>query len=331
MLCFVVLNVACSDKSGNCPNQFYGLAIGFVIVAGGYGGGVISGGCFNPAVAIGIDSSSVMGVEFKFFGMSMAYTGFEFLGALVASGMHRLVRPKEYGGEGGSMVSNLASEFLGTFYLVLTVCFNVYGGSPAGAWSIAASLMCMIYALGNVSGAHFNPAVTVAIVLSGRGLCDMGQACMYIVVQILGGITAAIIACFTFGRAHAFGPVGDSKWGQVAVAETIFTFVLCFVVLSVATTKEPSKDMFGLAIGSCVTVGGLAIGAISGGSLNPAVSFALDTANAIKGGSWMNCLVYSAFELAGACLAAGVFMVTHVSEYQKGSKLWRDRDYGSMA
>merc|ERR1719313_2252311 len=157
------------------------------------------------------------------------------------------------------------------------------------------------------------------------------SACMYIVVQILGGITAAIVAMLTIGRAHAFGPVGDSKWGQVAVAEMIFTFVLCFVVLSVATTKTPSKDMFGLAIGSCVTVGGLAIGGLSGGSLNPAVSFALDTANAIKGGGWMNCLVYSAFEIAGACLAAGVFFATHSSEYVKGTKLWGDQNYGSMA
>merc|ERR1719439_453 len=165
--------------------------------------------------------------------------------------------------------------------------------------------------------------------MSGRGAMagGVGQAGIYIVVQILGGITASIIACFTFGRAHAFGPVGDTKWGQVAVAETVFTFVLCFVVLSVATTKESSKDMFGLAIGSCVTVGGLAIGGLSGGSLNPAVSFGLDTANAFKGGGWMNCLVYTAFELAGACLAAGVFFVTHTSEYEKGTKLWRDRDY----
>merc|ERR1719389_188466 len=131
----------------------------------------------------------------------MAYMAFEFLGALVASGMHRVVRPQEYGGEGNSMVSNIASEFLGTFYLVLTVCFNVYGGSKCGAWSIAASLMCMIYALGNVSGAHFNPAVTVAIMMSGRGKMEGGilAACMYITVQILGGIAAAIAVCFTMG------------------------------------------------------------------------------------------------------------------------------------
>lgn len=334
MLCFVVLNVACSEKSGNCPNQFYGLAIGFVIVAGGYGAGLVSGGCFNPAVAIGIDTSSVMGEKFKFWGMSMAYTGFELLGALIASGMHRIVRPKEYGMDGNAMVSNLTSEFLGTFFLVTTVCFNVYEGSKSGAWSIAASLMGMIYALGNVSGAHFNPAVTVAIVLSGRGVMVGGvvTALAYITVQILGGIAAALVVTFTVGHSHGFGPVGTSSWGQLAVAEIMFTFVLCFVVLSVATVEKPLKDMFGLAIGSCVTVGGLAVGALSGGSLNPAVSFGLDTANAVKGGVWMNCLVYSAFEFAGACVAAAVFFGTHPSEYNKGVKALRMADtYGSMS
>merc|ERR1719261_87503 len=69
MLCFVVLNVACS-KANAGKNQFYGLAIGFVIVAGAYGAGVVSGGCFNPAVAIGIDVSSA-GLG---FGWSAAYT-----------------------------------------------------------------------------------------------------------------------------------------------------------------------------------------------------------------------------------------------------------------
>merc|ERR1719378_1910280 len=113
--------------------------------------------------------------------------------------MHRVVRPKEYDMKGSPIVSKLASEFLGTFYLVLTVCFNVYGGSKCGAWSIAASLMCMIYALGNVSGAHFNPAVTVAIVLSGRGKMAGGvvTALAYITVQILGGIAAALVVTFT--------------------------------------------------------------------------------------------------------------------------------------
>jgi len=314
MLCFVVLNVACSTKSGNCPNQFYGLAIGFVIVAGAYTAGNISGCALNPAVAFGIDVSSAH----KGFGWSFVYLIFEAIGAALASGLHRVVRPQEYGLNVGSIASSLTSEFLGTFFLVLTVGLNVTHKSPAGAFSIAASLMCMIYALGNVSGAHFNPAVTIAIFLSGRGKAGgLAKAGMYMGVQILGGIMAGFCYAGLTGMAFPLGPGGKFGWGQVAFAEFMFTFVLCFVVLSVATTKTPSKDMFGLAIGSCVTVGGCAIGAVSGGSLNPAVSFGIDAADLVKGGLFSNCIVYSACEISGAAVAALVFYATHPSEYRK--------------
>merc|ERR1719321_2577510 len=94
--------------------------------------------------------------------------GFEFLGAALAAALFRLVRPAEFDTEISKVLSSLLSEFLGTFMLVVTVGFNVLGGSKAPAFSIAASLMCMIYALGNVSGAHFNPAVTIAILCAGR-------------------------------------------------------------------------------------------------------------------------------------------------------------------
>merc|ERR1711881_431844 len=92
MLCFVVLNVATAGK--NAGNQFFGLAIGFVIIAGGYAAGNISGGCFNPAVALGIDVSSA-GLG---FGWGIAYTAYELLGAAAVAGMFRIVRPDEFGG-----------------------------------------------------------------------------------------------------------------------------------------------------------------------------------------------------------------------------------------
>merc|ERR1719253_1833622 len=118
--------------------MYYGLAIGFVIVAGAYGAGAISGGCFNPAAAI----------------------------AAVAT---KLVRPGLFGERAEPKIfEKCASEFLGTYFLVLTVGLNVLGNSPAGAFSIAAALMCMIYSLGDVSGAHFNPAVTIAIAATKR-------------------------------------------------------------------------------------------------------------------------------------------------------------------
>jgi len=313
MLCFVVLNVATASK--NAGNQFFGLAIGFVIIAGGYAAGGISGGAFNPAVALGIDVSSA-GLG---FGWGFAYTGYELIGAALAAAMFRVVRPDEFGGEADyTLGTKLVSEFIGTFYLVLTVGLNVLGKNPAPVWSIAASLMCMIYALGNCSGAHFNPAVTLALLASGRDIIPATEALAYMGVQILGGICAAYMyAAMHHGATFALAPGAGFNFGHAAVAEIIFTFVLCYVVLCVASVKEPSKDMFGLAIASCVTAGGYAIGAVSGGSLNPAVSFGISSANIINEGKFYNCLIYSAYEFVGAGLAAAVFHATHPSEYSK--------------
>merc|ERR1719235_912014 len=315
MLCFVVLNCAASKKNG-CGTgcQFYGLAIGFVIVAGGYGAGHISGGAFNPAVAIGIDVSSA----FLGFFWGPVYLVYEVIGAILAAVLFRIVRPDdfddsvtEYG-----LGTKLVSEFIGTFYLVLTVGLNVLGGSPAPVFSIAAALMCMIYSLGNCSGAHFNPAVTVAILCSGRELIKPVEAAAYMGAQVLGGVAAAFTyALMEHGKSFPLGPGAGHSWVGVSVAEIVYTFVLCFVVLNVATVKSPLSQYFGLAIASCVTAGGYAIGAISGGSLNPAVSVGISSSMILNGGIFYKCLIYSVLELVGAALAAGCFMVVRPSEY----------------
>jgi aquaporin Z len=319
MLVFVVLNVAAARKYspdvGGSGNQWYGLSIGFVIVAGAYGAGVISGGCFNPAVAIGIDTSSA-GLG---FGWCIAYTVFELIGAALAVAAFRVVRPGDFASDPfrkPSLASELTSEFLGTFMLVLTVGLNVLGKSPAGAFSIAASLMCMIYALGDVSGANFNPAVTLAILLSKMGDLTAKKAGLYMLVQIAGGVVAAFMyALIHNGRTFPLGPQPGYKWGQVAVAEIIFTFLLCYVVLCTAVSgKTKSESMFGLAIGMCVTVGGFAIGGISGGSLNPAVSMGIASSQILNGGMFYKALIYSAFEFIGAGAAAGMAMVTHAKK-----------------
>jgi len=312
MLCFVVLNVAVARKySEKEGNQWYGLAIGFVIIAGAYGGGAISGGCFNPAVAVGIDVSSA-GLG---FGWCLYYLVMELSGATLASLLFNVVRAHEEG-EGGtpSLVSKLLSEFLGTYMLVLTVGLNVIGGSKAPVFSIAASLTCMIYALGDVSGAHFNPAVTAAIFFSGRAPdLTHWKAGSYMFIQVAGGISAA----FTYAiirnlNTFPLGPGDGFNWLSVAVAEFVFTFVLAYVVLSVAVSQTTkASHLFGLAIGSCVTVGGCAIGGISGGSLNPAVSFGIAAAETINHGFFYKAVVYSAIELAGGAAAAGVFKITH--------------------
>jgi len=330
MLCFVVLNVAASNVHAG-KNQFYGIAIGFVIVAGAYSGGAVSMGCFNPAVAFGIDVSSAhYGVKYCFL-----YTLFELAGAALAAKAFNICRAEQEADVNAepSKEAKLLSEFLGTYMLVLTVGLNVLSGSAAGAFSIAASLMCMIFALGSVSGAHFNPAVTMAIVCSGRGKCSRNLGVAYVCAQLAAGICGA----FTYSvmmnnQVFALKPTGYS-WIQSMTAELVFTFVLAFVVLSVATVKNSLSEYFGFAIGMCVTVGGLAIGKVSGGSLNPAVSVGISTMDFIASGklphhSLWPCLVYSAVELLAGAAAAGVFMATQPSEYDVKME---ETSYGATA
>merc|ERR1719473_532344 len=264
------------------------------------------------------------------FGWCLAYTAFELVGAALAAGLYRVCRPDDYD---DSIIdyptsAKLCSEFLGTYMLVLTVGLNVLSGSPAAVFSIAASLMCMIFALGSCSGAHFNPAVTVAIICSGRDKCTPKDGAMYMGVQIVGGICAAFTYSFLMnGETFALKPAAY-KWSQVIVAELVFTFVLAFVVLSVATVKNSLSEYFGFAIGMCVTVGGCAIGKVSGGSLNPAVSIGISSSHIMGGGGFWPCLVYTLVELAAGGLAAGVFMATQPSEYAEKSE---ELTYGATA
>jgi aquaporin Z len=323
MLCFVVLNTACSNVTPKKHPQIYGLSIGFVIVAGAYGAGAVSGGCFNPAVALGIEAGSLS------FGYSPLYILFELAGAALAALLFKVVRPEPFEkGDAATVTAELpakvASEIIGTYMLVLTVGLNVLAKSPSGAFSIAASLMCMIFALGDVSGAHFNPAVTTAI-LAIKGI-EAKEAAIYACAQLIGGILAACTYTAIYkGESFALGPGKGFGLAQVAAAETFFTFVLCFVVLSVALSPHAKEDkysnVFGLAIGSCVTVGGFAIGAISGGSLNPAVSFGIAAGDAIGGanvgGIFKEGLLYTLFELVGAGVAALAYFGTHGAAAEK--------------
>lgn len=341
MLCFVVLRTAVPDSkatpsaadqakgaTGPGANEYFGLAIGFVIVAGGYAGGWISKGALNPAVAIGVDVASAgQGVYWCFF-----YTVFEFVGAALAV----LVANQVSGKDSSDSTAVFISEFTGTFFLVLTVGLNVLGNSPAPALSIAASLMCMIYALGGVSGGHFNPAVTTAIKLAWPAnegpdcRCPTQMVPFYLSAQISGAIVAGFVYTSICGASVPLAPAPNHSWSAAAFAEIIFTFTLCFVVLFTATISKKLNQMYGLAIGFVIVAGGYAIGSVSGGSLNPAVSFGLDTSHAFKEGGWMNCLPYTIFELAGAGLAAAAFKPCHEAVGKAGLLPFTKDTYGTL-
>lgn len=167
-----------------------------------------------------------------------------------------------------------AVEFIGTFFLVLTIFSTVVGHKADDGvippLAIGFALMVMIYAGGHISGAHYNPAVTTAVFIRGR--CDAKDVPFYMIAQVLGGLTAGFIATSILKTAT----IPDPKPLEVLpslVAEFLFTFALAYVVLNVATAKGTEGNSFyGLAIGSTVLVGAFAVGAISGGAFNPAVA-----------------------------------------------------------
>jgi len=317
MLCFVVLRAAVADCNPS-TNEYFAVAIGFVVVAGGYAAGGISGGAFNPAVAFGLDVASAhLGVKYCF-----VYTGFELLGAALAVAVHKVV---DTGAKGSStFMQKAVSEFVGTYFLVLTVFLNVTGASPAGGLSIAASLMCMIYALGSVSGANFNPAVTLALLITGKGGMTMSLAPMYMVMQVLGGFAAGATSIAITGTKLTLLPP-NFGYTPALIGETFYTFVLCFVVLNVACTTMPEKLMgggpaaqiYGWAIGFCIMVGAGASGNVSGAALNPAVALPIDVMG--KDFKWHS-LGYTGVEFVGAALAAGAMMAVRPAEFAKDGK-----------
>ena len=163
-------------------------------------------------------------------------------------------------------------EFIGTFFLVATIGFTVLKPGDAGnlaPLAIGSALMVMVFAGGHVSGGHYNPAVTLAVYL--RGKCPAADVLPYMVAQVLGaGLAAAIVL---FMKENPSVEAAKPDVGRALVAEFLYTFALCYVVLNVATAKGTAGNSFyGLAIGFTVVVGAYSVGSVSGGAFNPAVA-----------------------------------------------------------
>jgi aquaporin Z len=202
------------------------------------------------------------------------------------------------------MVRKLIVEFIGTFYLVLTIGMVVIepGAGSLAPLAIASALMVMVYAGGHISGAHYNPAVSLAVML--RGKATASEMLGYWIVQILGGALAAVIVGQLKGGAQSVVATIPPT-GQALLGEFLFTFALAFVVLNVATTRgTEGNSYYGLAIGFTVLTGAYAVGAISGGAFNPAVAVGLVVMGLVGAKSiW----IYLLANLFGGALAAVVF------------------------
>jgi aquaporin Z len=200
-------------------------------------------------------------------------------------------------------MNKYVTEFIGTFFLVLTIGCTVVGNGagPFAPIAIGSALMVMIFAGGHISGGHFNPAVTLGVWL--RGKCETKDVAPYMISQIVGAILAALTVEFLKGGATVT-PLRPAVLPAL-LAEFLFTFALVYVVLNTATAKGTSGNSFyGLAIGFTVLVGAFSVGNISGGAFNPAVAVGLS----IMGlSSWPNVWIYLLADFAGGAAAAGVF------------------------
>lgn len=167
-------------------------------------------------------------------------------------------------------------EFIGTYFLVFTIGCVVIGSSTGalGPIAIGSVLMALIFAGGHISGAHYNPAVTVAFWLNGK--CERKDILPYILAQLIAALLAAYTVLY-FKQGSSISPI-ELNAGRAILAEILFTFVLVFVILNVALSASlKGNSFYGLAIGLVVLGGIYSVGDISGAVFNPAVAFGITT------------------------------------------------------
>src|ERR1700758_1508968 len=204
-------------------------------------------------------------------------------------------------------MNKYVTELLGTFFLVFTIGCTVVGNGAGSLapLAIGSALMVMIFAGGHISGAHYNPAVTLGVWL--RGKCETREVPGYMISQIVGAMLAAAAVQYLKSGA-AVAPISVAVLPAL-VAEFLFTFALVFVMLNVATAKGTSGNSFyGLAIGFTVMTGAFAVGNISGGVFNPAVAVGISMMGL---SAWVNIWIYLVAELAAGAAAALAFKVVN--------------------
>jgi aquaporin Z len=175
-------------------------------------------------------------------------------------------------------MSKYLTEFIGTFFLVLTIGI---AGSKAGAFApiaIGSILMVMVYMGGHISGAQYNPAVSLGVLIAGKQ--GIVQFVGFAITQVAAAVVATLVVNFL---APSFAPGQTAEpftvkpgkgveYAHVIVAEILYTFALVLVVLNAAVAaKTKGNSFYGLAIGFTVAAGAFSVGAISGGAFNPAV------------------------------------------------------------
>jgi MIP family channel proteins len=221
-----------------------------------------------------------------------------------------------------SLLRALLAEFIGTFALVfvgtgaiITNYLSQGAITHVGiSFVFGAIVAALIYGLGHISGAHFNPAVTLAFWRSGFFKSQWVPS--YILAQLLGGIAASLLLRLSFGVVANSGatlPLNDN-WQQSFVIETVLTFLLMLVIFGSGLDRRAHIGFAGLAIGLTVGLEAACMGPITGASMNPARSFA----PALVSGVWQHHWVYWVAPIFGAQLAVAVyrFLSTDFSDFK---------------
>ena len=203
-----------------------------------------------------------------------------------------------------------AAEAAGTFLLVFAgpgaaVINEVSGGAVTHlgvGLSFGLAVMCAIFATGHVSGAHINPAVTIAFSLAGR--FPKRHVAPYVAAQLVGAAAAALMLRWLFGVVADLGatvPTGGA--GQALGLEVVITAFLMFVIMAVATDARAVRDHAAIAIGGYVALAATFSGPIAGASMNPARSFG----PALLSGQWVDHWVYWVGPIVGALVGAALY------------------------
>jgi aquaporin Z len=218
-------------------------------------------------------------------------------------------------------MNKLLAEAIGTFTLVSAVCGSALFSAPAGgglvgvAFAVGLSVLTMAYAVGHISGGHFNPAVTLGLWAGGR--CKTEDLAPYIIAQVIGGVVAAGVFSVILGGALAGGPkwntfqavsntyggTGQFSMAAVFIMEVVITALFLFVIMGATSRKAPA-GFAPIAIGLALTLFHLVSIPVSNASLNPARSTA--TALFASGGALNQLWLFWVAPIIGGLIGGAV-------------------------